>query len=54
MARQRTLSEGDGSVRLTSLSYLVAAFDDTNIINFFYKTGCFNEEVICILCFPLS
>jgi hypothetical protein len=46
MFRQGILTEGEGSVQLTSLCLLVP-FDIANIIYLFYQTSYLNEEVNC-------
>jgi hypothetical protein len=49
MFRQGILTEGEGSVQLTSLCLLVpfGPFDIENIIYLFYQTSYLNEEVNC-------
>jgi len=49
MLMQGTLTEGEGSVRLTSRYYLVisARFYVEYIIHLYYKTSYLHEEIIC-------
>jgi hypothetical protein len=56
LLNQGILNEGDGSVRLTSLSQLVqiGCFCTESIHSFFYKTSFLVKEVNCTEHFPLS